>query len=270
MSTQKDKSLTIIVRATGETTMSMLTNQLKKQMSIHDDLFLLDQKECFEDKLKRGFELAIQEGRGFAVFIDADILLRKHAIKQIKKQIKKLDDTDLGFGLRLWDRFYDRPKYRGLHVYRTNLLESAISVLPTPNLKLRPESFTKQKLKEQGHAWRNDISHYIAGIHDFYQKPEDIYYKFLVRSKRSEHDIMQLKQKFRLAHDTDFKIALKGIEDGEQMEEISNNKFLYKNENNVLPKLNQSSIYSNQSVDRIVLFKLIKYYRFNNLFWQSI
>ena len=269
MYTQKKQSLTIIVRATGEATTQVLVNQLELQLTAHDCLYVLDKEECFEDKLKRGFELAVREGKDFTVFIDADILIRRHALKKIKKLIKKLEDTDLGFGLRLWDRFYERPKFRGLHVYRTVLLEKAISAVPAPNLELRPESFTKQKLKEVGHAWRNDLTFYVAGIHDFYQKAEDVYYKFLVRSKRSEQDLKELKQKFRLAYDTDFKIALQGIEDGEKMTDVTNNKYLYKN-NNRFKNLNLNLYYKKQSIDWIVLNKLIKYYYFNRLFWKSI
>lgn len=270
MHTNVDRSLTIIVRATGESTTQILMKQLKKQLTPKDCLFVIDKEECFEDKLKRGFELGVQKGKDFTVFIDADILLRRNAIKQIKKHIEKLDATDLGFGLRLWDRFYDRPKFRGLHIYRTALLDKAISCVPAPNLELRPESFTKQKLKEEGHAWRNGISLYVAGIHDFFQKADDIYYKFLVRSKRSEKDLEDLKQKFRSNPDKDFKIALQGIEDGEQMIDITNNKFLYKNETTKFLELNYDSNYRNQSVDGLVLKKLIKYYRFNRLFWKSI
>ena len=267
-----NKSLSIIVRTTGESTTQTLVKQLRKQISPQDSLQIINKEECFEDKLKRGFALGIQEGKDFTVFIDADILLRRDTIDKIKKLVEKLEVTDLGFGLRLWDRFYERPKFRGLHIYRTALLEKAIPFVPAQNLQLRPESYTKQKMKEEGHAWRNGISLYVAGIHDFFQKPDDIYYKFLVRSKRSEQDLDQLKQKFRSDRDTDFKIALQGIEDGEEMTEVSNNKFLYKNTSSRLLELSQESIYDydNQSIDVIVLKRLIKYYRFNRMFWGSI
>ncbi|MGV8813799.1 MAG: hypothetical protein ACOH2D_06775 [Gelidibacter sp.] len=265
-----NKSLAIIVRATGESTTQILFNQLTRQLTSADCLHLIDKEECFEDKLKRGFELGIQEGKDFTVFIDADILLRRDAINKIKKLVEKLEDTDLGFGLRLWDRFYEQPKFRGLHIYRTAFLEKAIPFVPAHNLQLRPESYTKQKMEEEGHAWRNGISLYVAGIHDFFQKPDDIYYKFLVRSKRSEQDLDQLKQKFRSDRDTDFKIALQGIEDGEEMTEVTNNKLLYKNTSSRLLELSQESIYNSQSIDVMVLKRLIKYYRFNRLFWGSI
>ena len=192
------------------------------------------------------------------------------AILQIKKQVENLKESDLGFGLRLWDRFYDRPKFRGLHIYRTSLLGKAISMIPSANLELRPESFTKQKLKENGHAWRNDMSNYVAGVHDYYQKPDDIYYKFLVRSKRSEQDLKELKQKFRSSSHKDFAVALKGIEDWEKMTDITNNKFLYKYKDKPIKELADNSHYKNPSIDWIVVKKLINYYRFNRLFWSSI
>ncbi|MDN3492421.1 hypothetical protein [Winogradskyella bathintestinalis] len=270
MSSNIEKSITIIVRTTGESTTEILVKQLQKQITEQDSLLIIDKEECFEDKLKNGFKLGVEENKAFTVFIDADILLRHNAIKKIKKLTNKLKDSDLGFGLRLWDRFYDRPKFRGLHVYRTNLLEKAILYVPEPNVKLRPESFTKQKMKEDGHDWRNGISFYVAGIHDFFQNSEDIYYKFLIRSKRSRNDLFELKKKFRLARETDYKIALQGILDGEQMTDITNNKFLYKNTPTNLPKLNLGFNHINKSTDLIIIKKLIKHYRINRLFWKSI
>ena len=82
-----ENSLTIIVRATGEATTQLLLDQLKSQKSSHDTIHLIDSAECFEDKLKYGFELGINENKNFTVFIDADILLRASAIKKIKKTI---------------------------------------------------------------------------------------------------------------------------------------------------------------------------------------
>ncbi|WP_460219700.1 hypothetical protein [Psychroserpens sp. MEBiC05023] len=270
MQNNLSKSLAIIVRASGESTTHILLKQLEKQITIKDCLHVLDEEECFEDKLKHGFELGLKQEKTFTVFIDADILLRKDALKKIRKLIPKLSDTELGFGLRLWDKFYDRPKFRGLHVYRTELLKKALQFIPEHKKSLRPETYVKQKCENIGFKWRNDISLYVAGIHDYFQKPDDIYYKFLIRSKRSESHLKHLKQSFRASIDYEFKIALKGIEDGERLTDITNNKFLYANTVDGFSELNQKSIYNNESIDRLVILKLLKHYKLNQLFWKSI
>src|SRR5690554_2297509 len=119
MNDKQIQSFTFIIRASGESTVKNLKTQLSRQISRGDKLFLLDEKVPFEDKLRLGYELAIKTDKAFSVFIDGDILLRSNAVKRLRKITEKLEESDFGFGLKLWDRFYNEPKFRGLHVYNT-------------------------------------------------------------------------------------------------------------------------------------------------------
>lgn len=265
------QAFTFIIRASGESTAENLKEQLSNQISKEDSLFMLEEEVSFEEKLKQGYTLAIKTNNAFSVFIDGDILLRSNAVKRIRKTAGKLKETDLGFALRLWDRFYDRPKFRGLHIYKTELLTNAIKHIPTTGAQLRPESFVKKKMAAQGHTWHEYLAMYVAGIHDFYQKPQDIYYKFLVRSKRSVVDIDNLKKTFQSQPlNLDYKTALKGLEDGAKIDAVLNNKYLYKS-NELKDK--QAFAYTNQNsgfIDTLILKKLIKRYKLNHNFWKSI
>lgn len=271
MSNEKTQPITFIIRASGEATVKKLKNQLDKQITTNDKLLILDDEVSFEEKLKQGYELAIKEKNKFSVFIDGDILLRSNAIKRIRKLSEMLDESDFGFGLKLWDRFYNQPKFRGLHVYNTELLNIALMHIPEIGEQLRPESFVKAKMLAQGYIWRNNISLYVAGLHDYYQKPQDIYYKFLVRSKRSVDDISVLKSIFQSEpSNLDYKIALKGLEDSKKIEEVINNKFLYEskelNIDQPVPILNKSY----RLIDFFIIKKLAGYYKLNYIFWKSI
>lgn len=260
-------SLTIIIRASGESTVSSLEKQLNNQVKAEDYLHIMDELVGFEEKLKNGFDLALSINNDFSVFIDGDILLQDNALKRIREMIPLLRDGDLGFGLRLWDQFYDSPKYRGLHVYRTSLLSKALDYIPDSGETLRPESFMKKRMWKLGHPWRNDISRYVVGIHDYYQKPSDIYYKFLIRSKRSQEDITLLKSKFRdQTNNNDFKIALRGLEDGVKLDTVVNDKRLYKLENN------KGTAFKNKQLNirLFLLKKLFIRYKLTNDFWKSI
>lgn len=271
MFNKKPQPFTFIIRASGEATVEKLQHQLSKQISGGDQLITLDDEVSFEEKLRQGYEMAIKVNNKLSIFIDGDILLRGNAVKRIRSISEKLDESDFGFGLRLWDRFYNQPKFRGLHIYNTKFLGDALKYIPRSGEQKRPESFVKEKMREQGYRWRNDISFYVAGIHDFYQNPQDIYYKFLVRSKRSPHDISKLKTIFQDDSSIpDYKIALQGLNDGETIDKLLNNKYLYhKNE----LKFEQSIDDSNQIsdyIDLLIIRKLIRYYKFNSIFWKSI
>lgn len=272
MSIRSKQSITFIIRASGEATVHDLKLQLKKQTSFNDVIITLDDEVSFELKLRQSYKKAIEIDNEISVFIDGDILLRTNAVNRIRKIAKSLEDTDFGFGLKLWDRFYDRPKFRGLHIYNTKLLNEALKFIPDQGKQLRPESYVKDQMKEiSGKRWRNDFSLYIAGLHDFYQKPQDIYYKFLVRSKRSTGDIQELKTIFKSKLTiVDYKMALKGLEDGEQMEEVLNDKYLYSNEKLKIEQPFTVKNHSSLFVDFLLMKKLIKYYKFNSFFWKSI
>src|SRR5690554_2823195 len=252
MINRKKQPLTFIIRASGEATVENLKAQLKRQISRNDIIITLDDEVSFEEKLRQGYELAINIDNDVTVFIDGDILLRSNAVKRIRKIAERLEHSDFGFGLKLWDRFYDQPKFRGLHIYNTKLLNDALKFIPKQGEQLRPESHVKDQMKESGKPWRNDFSFYVAGLHDFYQKPQDIYYKFLVRSKRSTDDIQELKSTFKsMPTNLDYKMALKGLEDGEQLEEVLNDKYLYSSQVlEVEHSLNQS--YSSGFVDILI------------------
>lgn len=270
MINRKKQPLTFIIRASGEATAEDLKYQLNRQISVNDVLITLDDEVSFEEKLRQGYDLAIKLGNDVSVFIDGDILLRSNAVKRIRKIAERLEESDFGFGLKLWDRFYNRPKFRGLHVYNTKLLRKAVKYIPKHGEQMRPETFVKERMRENGYQWRNDLSFYVAGLHDFYQKHQDIYYKFLVRAKRSVGDIKELKTIFQ-SHppNSDYKIALQGLEDGAQMKEVVNNKYLF------ATGFENDHILSNRSrhglnVEFLVIIKLARYYKFNFIFWRSI
>ncbi len=262
-----ENSLTIVVRSTGEATLNRLLLQIERQKNNNDILILLDENVCFEKKLKLGYEKALEIDNEFTVFIDADILLRRYVLKKIRKIIVTLPDNSLGFGLRLWDKFYNRPKYRGLHIYKTELLSKAISFIPLETKELRPESFVKEQMNSLGFKWRNGVTEYIAGIHDYNQNLKDIYYKFLIRAKRSSNDIEELKKNFASHKDLDFKIALKGLVDSEKIKDIYNDKFKYNLHDVSVVNPSKTKI---NNVDFFVFKKIINRYGYGKMFWNSL
>lgn len=264
----KDVGYTFIIRSSGESTTQLLVKQIEFQLQEGDSLFVLSDMVCFEEKLRQSYEIALRSNKKFAVIIDGDILLRRSTLRQIKKISLDLNKTDFGFGLLLWDRFYGKAKFRGLHIYRTQHLEKALTFIPTEGTQLRPESFVKKRMEEEGCLWRNNLSTYVAGIHDYCQNPRDIYYKFWVRAKRSKHEVESLKHKFSLRGEQDFKIALKGLQDGLMDDTIANDK-----SKDIFMELDfgqEQKIKLIKNVDALVVSRLIYHYGLKRKFWQYL
>lgn len=259
-------SLAVIIRASGENTLKELIKIVKKQLLPQDKLEILDEEVPFFEKLKHGFQLATKLDRDFTVFIDADILIRSNALHKTRKLIANMNENDLGFGLRVWDRFYNKPKFRGYHVYRTSYLTKAAGFICLKNNQLRPESFVKQKMLDLGYLWKNNLSNYVVGLHDYFQNSNDIYYKYLIRAHRSKDEIKRLKTYFeRKKNEPEFKIALLAIENASDIYSIENNKSLYIRSD--LPKL-KSNV--NVNVNYLVIKNLFMRYKYSRLFWKSI
>ena len=263
---KKVKTLSVIIRASGESTLHKLISILNKQLLPDDRLEVLNEEVSFEKKLRVGFEKALEFERDYTVFVDADILVRKNALQKVRSTIDKLSERDYGFGFLLLDRFYEEPKFRGFHVYKTKILSKAINYIPKEGSELRPESYVKRQLENDGLVWRNHLTRYIAGIHDFYQNPKDIFYKFLIRSKRSPDDTKKLKNKFIKSKEFDFIIALKGIKASENMSSVINNKYLY-DDIYQLPDRKVDRELNIISVDFIIIKFLFRKYKLGKLFW---
>lgn len=222
--------VSIIIRGRDETTLPILRKQLLKQKEDSDSFHVLNDAVPFEEKLKESFEVAINDRHLFSIIIDADIIVTSSFIKETKKLINKLHPFELGFGLKVLDRFYGSPKFRGIHVYNVNHLAEALSQIPKQGNSLRPETFVKQKMAERGHPWQNNISNSIFGIHDFFQNSEDIFCKMAIRSHRSARDIKTLLNRFKeFKSNPDFTIAEAALEYGMNLDrqEIENNREIY-------------------------------------------
>ena len=204
----------MIIRATDEATLPALHKQLQAQKLEGDQLTVLNQQEKFEKKLIRSYELAVQQHLPYTLLIDADILVVQRFRKKVDQVVQQLSSSDFGFGLRLFDRFYQKGKYRGIHIYRTELLPKALEFLPLKSETLRPESFVKSQMAGIGSPWRNNISEKIVGLHDYFQYSHDVFYKYFVRAFRSEEDLEQLIPRFKRLDHPDFRSALAGVQAG--------------------------------------------------------
>lgn len=163
--------------------------------------------------------MALQLGQPWSVIVDADVLIGRRFFSFYLPNAMRLNPpTQLGFAFRLWDRFYASPKYRGLHVYRTELLPRALKKIPKDGLVLRPETYIKEQLELEGIGWMRYSN--VVGLHDFFQHPRDIFAKMALRAHRSGADVDSLLrsfEKWRGEH-VDFVVASEGLKYGMKMD----------------------------------------------------
>lgn len=178
--------MAIAVRATGERTCNALLEQIKHQCATNDVVEVFDDAQPFYEKMQQVYRWCIAQDKPITLIIDADILIRRRLLHTIRQAFRKMHPTDAGFGIQLFDRFFQRPKFRGIHVYNTALLPLFMAELPRVKDSLRPETDVKKRLEALGYQWKNDLlTFYVGGLHDYHQWYRDIYFKMMVRSHRS-------------------------------------------------------------------------------------
>ncbi|MEZ4944366.1 MAG: hypothetical protein R2804_02450 [Cyclobacteriaceae bacterium] len=186
--------------------------------------------QSFEETLRLSYEKALVAGKYWSLIIDADILLARNFFSNLlPKALKAADNSCLGFSFRVWDRFYNSPKYRGIHIYKTEHLKDCIVEIPPLGEQLRPESFVKKQLEKKGASWL--LYGNTVGLHDFFQKPSDIFAKMAMRANRSADDLVSLENLFEKQKNdhVDFLVALAGLEYGRVAKkgEITNSRASY-------------------------------------------
>jgi hypothetical protein len=220
----------VIIRHSGEQTFSALHNQILK--FIPQARVATVSSNSFESTLRQSYEQALQLRYPWTLLIDADILLADrffsfYAPKALKA--RKASSDILGFAFRVWDRFYQAPKFRGIHFYKTTYLEQALNYIPDEGQTLRPESYVKGKVMEQGLSWVKYGN--IVGIHDYFQKPNDIFAKMAIRAHRSSGDFDELQNRLSKNSNNqfDFMVACEGLKHGMALDktDIKNSRIHY-------------------------------------------
>ena len=155
-------ALTIIIRSTNENTSKLLVNDLNKQINNKDSLVLIEDESNFEKKLYNSLIKAYDINNSFSVIIDADIIVRNNFIKKVKYLSSQLPNGISGFCIKIFDKFYNRPKFRGVHIYNTKLIPHFLSLFPISdkrdiitndgkvlNAIERPEAYLKKNVEKK-------------------------------------------------------------------------------------------------------------------------
>lgn len=152
----------------------------------------------FENAIKESFKIGIESQKKWLVTIDADVLIRKNAIQDLLRIGDSLDDFVFKFEGMLYDGLLLTHRPGGIKIYRTRLLEMAISLIPDPGTQIRPETYTLRAMKDHGYVGL--LLDEVVGIHDFEQHYKDVYRKCFVHSrKHSDKTKYLLKKWIKLA-----------------------------------------------------------------------
>lgn len=178
----------VVVRSAHERTEGLCIHLLQEQV-VPQNVVVIHERP-FSHALTRSLELGIGAGLPWTLCVDADLLVRIGGVNWLVDELKRTSDDVLGGHARILDKLHGYARYAGIHLYRTKWLPQMARHIPDATVSLRPETYAKQMMAEQGHEWIQ-LSKVIA-LHDFEQYFRDIYRTILVRVRKSVESVPAL------------------------------------------------------------------------------
>ena len=215
MSKSKINDIAVIIRSADERTEDFCHYLISQQLP--EDRIVLIKEKPFSTALARSFEIGLEFGLPWTLCIDADVLISNNAIADYLTEMEKYDETTFGLSGFLLDKFYGTRKRRGLHLYRTSLLDKALKLLDDAKDDLRPETAVKLLMEAKGHKW--GIAWGLYGVHDYEQYYVDIFRKMATRAQKSSQDYSKLLKRAKLfaKDDNDFHVMEWGLRFGHSL-----------------------------------------------------
>lgn len=212
-----NNNVTVIIRSCGERTTEYCRNIISKQV-FNENIFIINETP-FSKAVEKTFTIGIKQKKKWTLAIDADVLVRSDGIKLLLENANKLDDNYFIIQGKILDFLFGYAKNGGPHLYRTNHLNEALKLIPKEGKTFRPESYTYGLMEQRG--YKSLYIDSIIAIHDYEQYFVDIYRKAFLHSKKHKENNKYLEKRWNLftRSNIDFKIALKGLEDGKNYKE---------------------------------------------------
>lgn len=206
-------SATIIIRSVGERTESLCKKLILDQGVSEKAVFVVSEAP-FSRSMKIGFEIGLDEKRPWTYCVDADLLLRPGSISSMINHAERQANNVCQVQGFILDKFFCRQRMGGVHVYRTALLDKVISLIPTHDVDIRPETYTLNLMRTKGYPWQTVEE--VVGLHDFEQAYKDIFRKCFVHAhKHLSHAGMLIPYwRNKSREDLDYQMALVGFAEG--------------------------------------------------------
>jgi len=207
------KNFSVVIRSASERTVEVCNYIIKKELPAGVKMTTIE-LQPFEAALRKSYELGIQSKKKWLVIVDADVLPKYGAIQNLIGRAEKSKRNIIQLEGYLYDGILLKYRMGGIKIYRCDLLNHAIKMIPENGSVIRPESYTLRKMNEKG--WRRKILYVVTGLHDFEQFRKDLYRKSYIHAVKHRKEIIEKIPVWAdMANsDDDYKIIMQGVFDG--------------------------------------------------------
>lgn len=206
--------LVVVVRTAGERTFEACRALLLRQVP-EQTVHVVDERP-FEAALRRCYQIGIESGAEWMLTVDADVLVRDGAARELLGVAEQLPERYVQVEGRIHDKLKGGYREAGHRVYRVKHLAKALAAVPAPGEEIRPEFATLLRLSRLGHPSLKCET--VFGIHDYEQFYRDLYRKALVHGQKHPQWLVEVLPRWKALaeRDADFTVAIRGYCDGFQ------------------------------------------------------
>jgi hypothetical protein len=202
----------IIVRHVGERTRGLCREILARQ--VRDGDLVEVTGHPFATTLRASFEAGLAAGRKWTICLDADVIPASSCVARMIELAETRDRPVFECQALVHDWLFGVPRPAGNHIYRTDLLEKAVTLIDETSTTLRPESAVILGMRRAGYSWWQDDG--VIGLHDYGQYYRDIVRKVMVLAAKFTAFHGELHDRFTRMVETnqDFRVALEALSAG--------------------------------------------------------
>lgn len=206
--------ITVIVRSVGEHSEKKCIENLNNIFG-ENNVYLIKNVTPLFNATKKSIKTAQKRRSEWTLFVDADTFVDKDNIWVFIDKATEIASNDAKafvFQGLLFDKFPGEYRQSGVWLYKTSKLKLAKKYYNICADKLKPDDCLASSIVENGgHSYGIE---YVIGIHDFFQSPQSIVKKYVLRAAKYPYKTaLWAKNWNKLAkEDEDFYWALKGIE----------------------------------------------------------
>ncbi len=207
------EDILVVIRSTGERTEKLCEYAVLKNGIDKENIVYVKNISPFSKALEEGYKLALEYGKKYTFFIDADMIVLPNTLNVMVEAMGRLPNKIFFMNPLAYDYLSGLIIRNGPRLYRTSYLKVAIKLVQDESVSPRPETFVIKKMRRLGY-FSIDFD-YLSALHEFEQYRRDIFRRVITRYFKStsvtKKYLRSRFEKLRKAN-LDFEVAYLAIE----------------------------------------------------------
>ena len=195
------EDIVVVIRSCGENTEKVCHDLVCREID-KKNVHIINENP-FEKALLKSYEIGIKSKKKVLITIDADVLIKRNAIKDLLEYSYLFQKNVFIYEGMLYDALLLTYRPGGVKVYNKEYLSIAKDYIPKIGTELRPETYIHRKMESIGK--RREVVPIKVGLHDYEQNINDLIRKISYHRIKHSHRTKKVAKKWeKLSHNNKY------------------------------------------------------------------